>query len=118
MSERPFWHSLSPAQFNGLLRRESRRRFLAAQTVDADRWYTADATEAREDRIDLVGRQGYEHFLPLCQSWHRSAGPAPQYPRLNSSLVSGTSATDTTVVAGQYYYYATAVDARNAESAL
>ena len=43
--------------------------------------------------------------------------PSPPYPKVNSSLVSETSYTDTSVVAGQYYYYATAVDTSSAESA-
>jgi fibronectin type 3 domain-containing protein len=43
-----------------------------------------------------------------------SGGP---YTRLNSTLNTTMSATDTTVVAGTYYYVTTAVNAAGTESA-
>lgn len=56
------------------------------------------------------GILGYNVYRSLT-----SAGP---YTKLNSSLVSGTSYVDSTVAAGQtYYYVATAVGPGNIESA-
>jgi hypothetical protein len=48
---------------------------------------------------------------------YRSAASGGPYSKLNSSLVSGTSYTDSTVQSGQtYYYVSTAVDNTSAES--
>jgi hypothetical protein len=49
---------------------------------------------------------------------YRAATAGGPYTKLNVSLAAGTSYTDTTVQAGQtYYYVATAVDTNNQESA-
>jgi fibronectin type 3 domain-containing protein len=50
---------------------------------------------------------------------YRSTVSGAQYAKLNSSLVSGLSYTDTTVVSGSsitYYYVTTAVDSSSSES--
>jgi fibronectin type 3 domain-containing protein len=49
---------------------------------------------------------------------YRGAVSGGPYIKVNSSLISGTAYMDTTVLAGQtYYYVATAVDSNNDESA-
>jgi hypothetical protein len=48
---------------------------------------------------------------------YRADTPGGPYTKLNTSLAAGTSYTDTTVQAGQtYYYVATALDGNNQES--
>lgn len=49
---------------------------------------------------------------------YRSSSPGGPYTRLNSSLIAGTTFTDSVVAAGDtYYYVSTAVDSSNNESA-
>jgi len=48
---------------------------------------------------------------------YRSTVSGSQYAKVNSSLVSGLTYTDTTVASGLYYYVTTAVDASGNESA-
>jgi hypothetical protein len=49
---------------------------------------------------------------------YRGSGTGGPYTKLNSSLITGTNFTDSTVQAGQtYYYVTTAVDSSNVESA-
>jgi len=48
---------------------------LAAEQMDTDRWYALQTRPKHEKMVStLLGGKGYEQFLPLYQSWHRSAG--------------------------------------------
>jgi transcription antitermination factor NusG len=48
---------------------------LTGQELDATRWYALQAKPRHEKNVSLfLEGKGYEHFLPLYQSWHRSAG--------------------------------------------
>lgn len=49
--------------------------FLAVQQADADRWFALQTRPKHEKMVSsLLEGKGYEQFLPLYQSWHRSSG--------------------------------------------